>query len=61
MKTITFTDGTLFRIAADYLGDPTQFVRIAYLNRIVDPFFTGPLTLTIPDRNPNAGGGIVNL
>jgi len=61
MQQITFTDGNLFQIAADHLGDATQWVRIAQQNgNIVDPFFTGSLTLTIPDRNPDAGGGIVN-
>ena len=60
MQQVKFTDGNLFRIAADYLGDATQWVRLAQQNRIVDPFFTGTLTLTIPDRNPAAGGGIVN-
>jgi hypothetical protein len=61
MQTVTFTGGNLFRIAADYLGDATQWVRIAQQNgNIVDPFFTGTLALVIPDPNPAATGGIVN-
>lgn len=58
MKSITVAGSTLFRIAADELGDATQWIRIAQLNRISDPMLVGVTTLVIPDRDPNAGGGI---
>lgn len=58
MKSITVAGGSLFRIAADQLGDATQWIRIAQLNRISDPMLVGVTTLAIPDQDPEAGGGI---
>jgi nucleoid-associated protein YgaU len=58
MKTITTAGGNLFRIAAEELGDATQWIRIAQLNRLSDPMLSGVVTLLIPDLNPEAGGGI---
>lgn len=58
MRSITTVGGNLFRIAAEQLGDATQWVRIAQLNRLSDPFLTGVVTLLIPDPDPNAGGGV---
>ncbi len=58
MQTIQVAGGNLFRIAMVYLGDATQWVRIAQLNDISDPMLSGTVTLQIPDQNPNAGGGI---
>ena len=58
MKTITTAGGNLFRIAAEELGDATQWIRIAQLNRLTDPMLSGVVTLLIPDLNPDAGGGI---
>jgi hypothetical protein len=58
MRTITVAGGDLFRIAAQELGDATQWIRIAQLNGISDPMLEGVVTLTIPDVDPNAGGGI---
>jgi nucleoid-associated protein YgaU len=58
MKTITVAGGNLFRIAATELGDATQWIRIAQLNRLQDPMLSGVTTLRIPDVNTNAGGGI---
>ena len=60
MRTITVVGGSLFRIAADELGDATQWIRIAQLNRISDPVLCGLVTLMLPDPNPNAGGGIAD-
>ena len=57
-KTITVAGDNLFRIAAVHLGDATQWIRIAELNRISDPMLTGVATLLIPDTDLNAGGGI---
>jgi hypothetical protein len=58
MRTITVAGGDLFRIAAQELGDATQWIRIAQLNGISDPMLEGVVTLMIPDADPNAGGGI---
>lgn len=58
MQTIRVAGGNLFRIAMVYLGDATQWVRIAQLNGITDPMLSGTTTLQIPDQDPSAGGGI---
>jgi nucleoid-associated protein YgaU len=58
MQTIQVAGGNLFRIAMVYLGDATQWVRIAQLNDISDPMLSGTVTLQIPDQDPSAGGGI---
>jgi nucleoid-associated protein YgaU len=55
---ITVAGGNLFQIAAQYLNDATQWLRIAQMNGLTDPILTGVVTLQIPDVNPNAGGGI---
>lgn len=48
----------MFRIAARYLGDATQWIRIAQINNLRDPILSGVVVLTIPDADPAAGGGI---
>ncbi len=58
MQIIMVTGGNLFQIAGQYLGDATQWVRIAALNDIRDPWLNGLVTLTLPDIDPSAGGGI---
>lgn len=58
MRSITVVGGNLFRVAADELGDATQWIRIAQLNRIRDPMLVGVVSLLIPQADPNAGGGI---
>lgn len=58
MKQITVNGGNLFLIAAQQLGDATQWLRIAQLNGLSDPIISGQITLKIPDVNLNAGGGI---
>ncbi len=58
MRTITVTGGNLFQVAAQQLGDATQWLRIARANGLSDPILTGLVTLTIPASNPAAGGGI---
>jgi hypothetical protein len=58
MQVVTVVGGNLFRLASVYLGDATQWVRIAALNDILDPWLQGIVTLTIPDVDPSAGGGI---
>ena len=58
MVLVTVAGGNLFRIAFDYLGDATQWIRIAQANDIVDPFMVGVVTLQVPAVNPMAGGGV---
>jgi nucleoid-associated protein YgaU len=58
MQTLTTAGGNLFQIAAAQLGDATQWVRIAALNNLDDPMLQGVVTLTLPDVDPSAGGGI---
>ena len=58
MRTITVAGGNLFSIAAAELGDATQWIRIAQLNGIDDPFLNGLVTLLLPDPDPSATGGI---
>jgi len=53
----TLPSGNLFAVAAQYLGDATQWNRIAQLNGLIDPWFTGPVTLTIPQADPAGGNG----
>lgn len=59
--TITVIGGDLFALAAQYLGDATQWIRIAQLNNINDPFLEGQVELTLPLMDPNAGGGVPNV
>lgn len=59
VKVLTVADTNLFRVAAEQLGDATQWIRIATLNRLSDPFITGVAELRLPAPDKNAGGGIV--
>ena len=52
------TGGNLFQVAAQQLGDATQWIRIAQANRLSDPMLTGLVALNIPATDPSAGGGI---
>jgi nucleoid-associated protein YgaU len=62
LQQIQVAGGNLFQIAAQYLGDATQWNRIAALNGLYDPMITGTVTLLLPPYNPNAGnGGILGL
>ena len=58
MRTLTVVGGNLFRIAAEQLGDATQWIRIAQLNGLSDPMLAGVVTLFIPDVDTTAGGGV---
>jgi LysM domain len=58
MKRITIAGDNLFHIAAQQLGDATQWIRIAELNSLSDPMLTGVIELLIPDIDSTAGGGI---
>lgn len=55
MRTIMVTDGNLFQVAAEYLGDPTQWTRIATLNGLQDPMIDGMAQLRIPDMSDDRG------
>lgn len=57
LQRVIFPTGNLFTIAMNYLGDATQWNLIASLNGLVDPFFIGPLELTIPQSNLSGGNG----
>ncbi len=58
MNVITVAGGNLYQIAAQYLGDATQWIRIAQANGLTDPMLSGVVVLNMPDPDPNAGGGI---
>jgi hypothetical protein len=58
VQTVTVAGGNLFKLAAVYLNDATQWNRIAQANGLSDPVLNGLNTLVIPPVNPNAGGGI---
>jgi hypothetical protein len=58
MKQVTVLGGNLFEVAARQLNDATQWIRIAQLNGLSDPFLTGLVTLNIPSIDPNSGGGL---
>jgi hypothetical protein len=55
---VTVVGGNLFALAAVYLNDATQWIRIAQANGISDPVLTGVTTLIIPPVNQTAGGGV---
>jgi hypothetical protein len=58
MQTITVAGGNLYELALQYLGDATQWNRIAQENDLIDPMLNGLVTLNIPSVDPSAGGGI---
>ena len=57
IKSVQVAGGNLFALAAQYLGDATQWNRIAALNGLTDPMITGTITLLMPPVNANAGNG----
>lgn len=42
---------TLFRVAADYLGDAMYWTRIAVINGLIDPWIGPMMELKVPLRN----------
>jgi hypothetical protein len=56
-QTILVQPGTtLFEVAAKYLGDATQWFRIAQINIIRDPYsFGAPTMLSLPTNHPVQG------
>ena len=61
MSTATVSNSNLFAVAAQYLGDATQWVRIAQMNGLVDSEIAGTVTLWLPEVDPTATGGVVSL
>lgn len=59
-SSVIVSGGNLFALAAQYLQDATQWIRIAQANNLSDPQLTGINTIVIPPVNPNAGGGIAS-
>jgi nucleoid-associated protein YgaU len=59
MRTLNVAGGNLFQIAAQQLGDATQWVRIAALNGLSDPMILGVKVLKLPPTNARATGGVV--
>jgi len=59
-QSLTFTgaDVSLFHLAARFYGDASQWLTIARANNLSDPFITGIVTLTIPDADTTASGGV---
>jgi nucleoid-associated protein YgaU len=57
-QVVVVAGGNLFALAAQYLGDATQWIRIAQANQLSDPQLEGVNTLVIPPVDPTAGGGI---
>ncbi len=57
-QTITVAGGNLFALAAKYLNDATQWIRIAQANGLSDPVLQGVTVLVIPLVDAAAGGGI---
>lgn len=58
VQTITVAGGNLFQIAAQYLGDASQWNRIAALNGLTDPMLSNAITtLKLPPVNKAAGNG----
>lgn len=57
-RIVTVAGGNLFALAAKYLNDATQWIRIAQANGLSDPVLRGVVTLVIPSVDPAAGGGV---
>ena len=59
---ITVAGGDLFTLAEQFLGDATQWNRIARLNGLWDPMIVGTVNLWLPPVDLNAGnGGILGV
>lgn len=52
-QVINVSDVTLFQLAMQYAGDPLQWVAIAALNGLTDPWISGELEIKIPPVFPN--------
>jgi hypothetical protein len=61
MQTVTVSGGDLYHLASQYLDDATQWNRIAQANNLIDPVISGTVTLVIPAKNAQLGGGVLAL
>lgn len=57
MLEIYVADTTLFHVAAQQLGDATQWQRIATLNELSDPVIVGLQELSIPSYQASTALG----
>lgn len=60
MRKVRESNTTLMWMAAKYLGDVTQWPRIAKLNRRYDPVVTVPEDFLIPDPLPTKGTSLTD-
>ncbi len=59
---VTVTGTDCFILAAQYMGDATEFYRIMVQNDLKDPVISGPpVTLIIPDIETGRTDGIPTL
>ncbi len=58
MSVTIIVSGNLFAVAANYLGDATQWNRIAALNQLSDPWLTELTTIELPPLGASTGGGV---
>jgi hypothetical protein len=62
LRSLSIAGGNLFQIAEVYLGDATQWYRIAQLNGLWDFTISSPVTLKIPPITSDSGnGGILGI
>ena len=60
-RQVTVSSTTLFAVAAAFLGDATQWNRIAQLNGLTDPWITGVVTLQLPSPSQTGNGGVLGF
>jgi hypothetical protein len=59
---VTVTGTDCFNLAAQYLGDATEFYRIMIQNGLTDPVISGPpILVVIPDSESRSTDGIPTL
>lgn len=58
MRSIIVAGTDLFTVAAQELGDATQWYRIAVINGLTDPMIFGLTTLQIPPSDAKGADGL---
>jgi hypothetical protein len=59
MQIVTVQGGNLYQLAAQFLQDATQFLRIMQMNNLTDPMLPPTqITLVIPDVDLSQTGGV---
>ena len=61
MQTIQVVGTNCYALAAQYLQDATQFIRIMQQNNLTDPQIYGLTILVIPDLDTTVTGGMPSL